>query len=46
MSLPIKRKIPTNSQEVKRFFIQLAINKNATVNTTVNAENATVSLSN
>ena len=44
---PNKRgNIPTNRQEVKRLFIQPAINKNATVNTTVNAENATVSLSN
>ena len=37
---PNKRgNIPTNRQEVKRLFIQPAINKNATVN----AENATVS---
>ena len=39
MSLTIKGEILTNSQEVKRFFVQPAINKNATVN----VENATVS---
>ncbi len=31
MSLTIKGEILTNSQEVKRFFVQPAINKNATV---------------
>ena len=43
MSLTIKGEILTNSQEVKRFFVQPAINKNATVNATINVENATVS---